>query len=71
MPPWDNEFVCHSNFVNRTLQQVIKDESNNKDWQQPKTNQKVPKTNNQKVPEESLEAISIIGSSLKTLYMIR
>ena len=40
MRPWDNKFVCHSNLVNRTLQQVIEDESNNKDRQQPKSQEK-------------------------------
>ena len=37
MPPWENKFVCLSNFVNKTLQKVIEDESNKKDMQQPKT----------------------------------
>ena len=36
MPPWDNKFVCQSYFVNRILQQVIEDENNNIDRQQPK-----------------------------------
>ena len=36
MPPWDNEFVCQSYLVNMILQQVIEDENNNKDRQQPK-----------------------------------
>ena len=36
MPPWDKKFVGHSYLVNITLQQVIEDENNNKDSQQPK-----------------------------------
>ena len=36
MPPFDNKFVCHSYFFNKTLQQVIDDENNNKDRQQTK-----------------------------------
>ena len=30
MPPWNNQFVCDSYFINRTLQKVIDDENNNK-----------------------------------------
>ena len=36
MPAWDNKFVCQSYLVNKILQQVIEDENNNKDRQQPK-----------------------------------
>ena len=36
MPPWDNNIFCHKYFVNKNLQQVIGDENNNKDSQQPK-----------------------------------
>ena len=49
MSPWDNKFNGHSYLVNKTLQQVIEDENNNKDGQQPKLIRKVP--------EESIEAI--------------
>ena len=35
MPPWDNKFFGRSNLVNKTLQQIIEDENNNKDRQQP------------------------------------
>ena len=43
MPPWDNKFVCQSYLVNEILQQVIEDENNNKDKQQPKFSRQVPK----------------------------
>ena len=33
---WDKKIVYHSYFVIETLQQVIDDENNNKDRQQPK-----------------------------------
>ena len=36
MPPWDNMFIGHSFLFNKTLQQVIEDENNNKDRQQSK-----------------------------------
>ena len=36
LPLWDNKFVSHSYLVIRILQQVIEDENNNKDKQQPK-----------------------------------
>ena len=40
MPPWDNKFVGHSYLVKKTFQQVIEDENNNKDRQQPKFQKK-------------------------------
>ena len=49
MPPCDNKFVGHSILVNKTLQQVIEDQNNNKDRQQRKLSRKVP--------EESVEAV--------------
>ena len=36
MPSWDYKFVCHSYFVNMTLQQVIYGEYNKKDRQERK-----------------------------------
>ena len=36
MPPWDAKFVDHSNWGNKTSQQVIEEENDNKDRQQPK-----------------------------------
>ena len=36
MPPWDGKVVVYSYLVNKTLQQVIEDEKNKKDRQQPK-----------------------------------
>ena len=36
MPSWDKKFAGHSYVVNITSQQVIEDENNNKERQQPK-----------------------------------
>ena len=36
MPPSDNKFIGHPYLVNKNIQQVIEDENNNKDRQQPK-----------------------------------
>ena len=41
MPPWDNKFVCQSYFIDKTLQQVIDDENNNKDRQKLKIQEKI------------------------------
>ena len=40
MLPWDNKFVYDSYFIDKTLQQVIDDENNNKIWQKLKIQQK-------------------------------
>ena len=60
MTPWDSRFLCHPYFINKTLQQVIDDENNNKDRQ--------TQSFSRKVPEESVEAIEIISSSLKHFF---
>ena len=36
MPLRDNKFVCLSNFISETGQQVVDYENNNKDMQKPK-----------------------------------
>ena len=36
MPRWDNKFVCQNYFINKTLQQVIDYENDNRDRQKPK-----------------------------------
>ena len=63
MPRWDNKFVCQSYFINETLNYVIDYENNNRDRQKQKFIRKVP--------EENVEAIQLVSSSLKTLSMIR
>ena len=64
MPRWDNnKFVCQSNLVNKTLQQVIDYETSNKGRKN--------RNFSRKVPEENVEAVQIISSSLKTLSIIR
>ena len=63
MPQWDNKFVCQTYFINETLQHVIDYENNNRDRQKQKFIRKVP--------EENVEAIQLVSSSLKTLSMIR
>ena len=40
MPQWDNKFVGYSYLLNKTLQQAIENEKNNKNRQQPKIQKK-------------------------------
>ena len=40
MPPWDNKLICQSNFINKTLQQVIDDEQDSRGRQKLKIQKK-------------------------------
>ena len=59
MPRWDNKCVCHSNFINQTLQQIIDYENNNKDRKKPKNSVEKARRNcrcnlNQKLFSENI-----------------